>query len=923
MKRISVFAVAASLLAVCSCSNKMESPAGQIEPGGARLTAYTESRESRTSVVDGGTEVFWNTEDEIKVFSGESSGKFVSLNSELSLSAEFAGPSGFSFKSGEDIAAVYPYSEDATWDGEAFTLTLPSEQVACPGTFAKGMNIAVAKSKDSHALQFRNVGGGVRFSVKEEGITKVIFEGLDGEMIAGKVKIGFEDGIPVVREVTDGRLFITLTAPDGASFEVGKWYYIVAIPGALDKGFKLRFYKEDTYARLTSENAVQVKRSIFGSIAGADVDAESVIVSSSFPETEKEIGQAFGIIDDIAPITKKIIDTYQGQNINFDILAEEFTKIDGVSQVKVSESGNISLKTMSDVYVNVIVDYQNDMFGGIDRELSGEPNNSCLDRFVLSNCDYSKSKVCTVMPKGKKAIMLMPVIQETIDKLSASSSEPGLIPGYVNAFYDEKENFLKNAGYEVDRYDNSEATVQLFLGDNLEQYDIVYINTHGACDLKTHDGQITTGLKTPTKVPNTYNNETLLDKLFNRIAFGDLSTCIIDGAAYFYMTTKAIESSDPKFNNTWFFAHACYSAAETDMSSAVLSRGAYAYNGFTDTAAMWESNFVASYMILAFASGMEFSSANEWTKHNARDYIYGFDTSRDRNLFYGRRANVDTFYIVNPTPTNLQSSVNGNDVSFTWNIPQTAGTYEYRVAIDGELLGKRVGEDYINRTSATYSTTKGGDHKWYVQADLFIDGEKVTSFKSEEKTFNIEGGGGDETVLSSRTYGGKTYSILRKNESTNDYRTNGDGSKFYSCTFSVKVGSTTYDIPGTFYSYQKDREDKDLGPALAVDKSSGDMWLFLLEKDADKYYGMSGYIIKISSGSFSKTTVFSQANFGWYPYFSHDSCSGSLVLNSFSFAGYFSLISFEDEDWALYGSCDISPEDFKALQAQNEIIYIF
>lgn len=199
----------------------------------------------------------------------------------------------------------------------------------------------------------------------------------------------------------------------------------------------------------------------------------------------------------------------------------------------------------------------------------------------------------------------------------------------------------------------------------------------------------------------------------------------------------------------------------------------------------------------------------------------------------------------------------------------------------------------------------------------------VTNARSKKIKINAKGVNGveEEAELNSRTYGGKKYSIVRKNVNTGSRRVNGDGSEFFECSYSVKVGRTTYDIPGTFYSYQTHRDGNDLGPALAVNQSTGDMWLFILEKDVDEYYGMSGYVYKISNGSISKTTVFEMANFGWFPFFNHE--EGRLALNSFSYAGYYSLICFEDEDWSLYGWYDIYPDDFKDIQAQNQMIYIF
>ena len=267
MKRTCLLACAVALVTLCSCTVKEQRLGYDDATGGVVLTALTDMPGVRTGVVDGGTEVFWESQEEIKVFAGTSSAKFVSANTDLASKADFIGPSDFSVAPGKPVVAVYPYSDDVAYDGECITMTLPSEQVACPGTFARGTNIAVAKS-DTHTLQFRNVCGGLRFSVTEEGITKVIFEGLGGEMIAGKVQAAFDDaGLPVVKSVSNGSPFITLQAPEGQTLEVGKWYYIVALPGALESGYKLCFYKNDTYAKHESSSSNTIKRSVFGSVS--------------------------------------------------------------------------------------------------------------------------------------------------------------------------------------------------------------------------------------------------------------------------------------------------------------------------------------------------------------------------------------------------------------------------------------------------------------------------------------------------------------------------------------------------------------------------------------------------------------------------------------------------------------------------------
>lgn len=180
----------------------------------------------------------------------------------------------------------------------------------------------------------------------------------------------------------------------------------------------------------------------------------------------------------------------------------------------------------------------------------------------------------------------------------------------------------------------------------------------------------------------------------------------------------------------------------------------------------------------------------------------------------------------------------------------------------------------------------------------------------------------EETLVSS-TYGGKTYSIVRKNASKTDSRINGDKSLFYPCSFYVKVNNTIYDLPGTFYSYQDHRPDTDLGPIMAVDTRTGGMHVFFIEKDdyqPDKY-SMRGHMFTILDGAISEQTIFTSDNFGWFPYFTWD--AHQLVLNCFSFDQYFSITAAQFDNWALQKGGKIQPGDFSARQKANDLILFY
>ena len=267
MKKYLYFGLAVLLsLSACTRKEEMDTPDPNMT-----LIARTESSAETKTVVSDETHVYWEWGDEIAVFSGTQKGCFYTSISEPSDTAPFYGYlDDGSTGAGMDLWALYPYSWAASFENESITTVLPARQVAREGSFGKGMNLAVAHSATGSTLQFYNVGGGVRFSVQEDGIREVVFQGLDGEWLSGKIRIGFRDGLPAVLDVEKGRQSLSLFAPNGGTFQKDTWYYFVAIPGALEKGFEMHYFKEDAHGFRVFEKSVTVKRSTYGTITHAD-----------------------------------------------------------------------------------------------------------------------------------------------------------------------------------------------------------------------------------------------------------------------------------------------------------------------------------------------------------------------------------------------------------------------------------------------------------------------------------------------------------------------------------------------------------------------------------------------------------------------------------------------------------------------------
>ncbi len=263
MKKSLFFAVA--LLALAACTREV---AIDTHRGDMTITAKTETSADTKTVVEGGTHVYWEPGDEIKVFAGGKSGKFTTDISASSASATFNGTLGEdAWTEGMDLWAVYPYSKDAVFSDGTITTVLPSEQVARAGSFGKDMNLAIAHSTTSE-LQFYNVGGGACFSVTNKGIKAVTFKSINGESLAGKVQVTFEEGEPIIKRVIDGMDEVTVYAPDG-EFLPGEFYYAVMLPQELAAGIVVSYKDALCSAGLTVE-INSINRSYYGKMDQAD-----------------------------------------------------------------------------------------------------------------------------------------------------------------------------------------------------------------------------------------------------------------------------------------------------------------------------------------------------------------------------------------------------------------------------------------------------------------------------------------------------------------------------------------------------------------------------------------------------------------------------------------------------------------------------
>ncbi len=260
--------------ALVSCQVKETDTLTPESPDFVFYASHGDVASSKTVLQQDGS-ILWGPGDAIQVFCGrQGSAKFVSSNEENAAEVEFHGSlEGIPYVPDDEFWAVYPYHEGDTYGGEYVTVTLPAEQTAAEGTFDKDLFISIARSSDSH-LQFYNVCGGIKFSLAQSGVTRVIFQGNNYEELAGEARVSFDiNGRPSITKIDHGVSRITLTPPGGGYFKPGKDYYVVAFPAVLEEGYTLYIQTETQRGVRTSSQQVAVKRAVWGELEQMDKTA--------------------------------------------------------------------------------------------------------------------------------------------------------------------------------------------------------------------------------------------------------------------------------------------------------------------------------------------------------------------------------------------------------------------------------------------------------------------------------------------------------------------------------------------------------------------------------------------------------------------------------------------------------------------------
>ena len=252
MKKL-LFAVAAAAMFV-ACQKNQNQFSQELNQN-TDFSASMEKFDADTKTeLYAGNNVVWSEGDAIAIFQGSTAADLYQLkessagssNGSFSLVSDNSEVNG-DFTSGMEIAAniaLYPYSEglvcsNAASDEEAYLIEgfrFPSYQEYAPNSFAQNSfaMTAITSSLADHKLNFRNVGGAIKFQLCGNATVKSIkLEGNNNEIISGAAEITVYPGTaaPAVRMANPIGKSITLDCGNGVALSTDKATdFIIALP---------------------------------------------------------------------------------------------------------------------------------------------------------------------------------------------------------------------------------------------------------------------------------------------------------------------------------------------------------------------------------------------------------------------------------------------------------------------------------------------------------------------------------------------------------------------------------------------------------------------------------------------------------------------------------------------------------------------
>ena len=295
MKKIYSFAFAAvAILSAASCQKEELTNNETLLGGGNFTVTATIEADTKTVLVDDkdGNTIYWTPGDKISLFNKE--GNAVTFGTNITANAttaEFTNEA--EFDAPEKLLAIYP-AKSTTFDGTKITeLRIAGTQTAVAGSFDPAYAVAVGTEDASGNLQFTNINSLIKFTIGGDKAPKVVtFTNGGSRHIVGRYSYDLvsEPSTNTILPFNDGKT-ATLKPAEGASFEIGKTYYIAIIPGGNLASMSLKFDETEVKAVAGPKFADNTNNFFIGKI----IDFGTVAFPDDEPELEEPVVSAIDV----------------------------------------------------------------------------------------------------------------------------------------------------------------------------------------------------------------------------------------------------------------------------------------------------------------------------------------------------------------------------------------------------------------------------------------------------------------------------------------------------------------------------------------------------------------------------------------------------------------------------------------------------
>ena len=243
---------AAALIAFAACQEEM-TPEINTNEGGIldypiEMT-FTADSETAAKTAISGTEVMWESDDEIKVlWSNTGNNKATAEPYDSNRSASFT----TTVEAADAYYAVHPYAAESSFEDGNVVVKVPAVQ----GGAFENANIAIAKADKDNAFLFRHLVGMIEFTTDTPG--KVTISGAEGDVLTGTVTVtGFdENGYPEYNEdkVSDASSVIEI------DIKASGTYYAAFLPSATLKCLSVKVEGSEATEYALSANQLNMAR---------------------------------------------------------------------------------------------------------------------------------------------------------------------------------------------------------------------------------------------------------------------------------------------------------------------------------------------------------------------------------------------------------------------------------------------------------------------------------------------------------------------------------------------------------------------------------------------------------------------------------------------------------------------------------------